>query len=63
VRLYGLALYMVNEIIEWYPTPEEAERPSRLRISQGSRRWDGSSLTDGRQLRRLNSALIFFAGS
>lgn len=25
MRLYGLALYTVDEIIEWFPTREEAE--------------------------------------
>jgi hypothetical protein len=29
VRLYGLALYTVNEIIDWYSTREEAEEAVR----------------------------------
>jgi hypothetical protein len=33
VRLYGLALYTVDEIIEWYTTREEAEEAVRVVVS------------------------------
>lgn len=29
MKFFGLALYTVHEIIEWYPTPEEAEKAVR----------------------------------
>jgi hypothetical protein len=33
VRLYGLALYTVDEIIEWFSTREEAEEAVRQVIT------------------------------
>lgn len=50
MRLYGLALYTVDEIIEWFPTREEAEEAVQAVVTDepSSRRswgWKRSSWT------------------